>query len=105
MRILATYFEIDDKTESPKALEIDVSKERGIWQISDMLSSGRIEEIRFVGDDEESIGVVRMLVRAGKLRNPSGGPRRSLKKSGDEAYPRLQPFVYICPDPNGGAFS
>jgi hypothetical protein len=104
VRILATFFEIDDRTESPKALEIDVSREKGIWRISDLLASGRLEEIRFVGDDEESIGVVRMLVRAGKLRSPAGGPRRTLRGPGDESYPRLHPFVHICPRPDAGAF-
>lgn len=104
MRILASFFEVDDHTESPKALEIDVSKEKGIWQISRLLASGSLEEIRFVGDDEESLGVVRMLVRAGKLRGAAGGPRRSLKVPGDESYPRIRPFVHICPVPDRDLF-
>ena len=103
MRILAIYHENDDRGDL-KWVQIDVSREPGYWSLSRLLASADIEEIRIVGENDSSIAVARTLVVAGKFSRPLGNRRRMLQMYGDEAYPRREPFVFIDPVPDPGAF-
>jgi hypothetical protein len=104
VRVLAIYYEFTDM-DVPKCLQADVSRERGLWSISRLLGSGQLDEIRLVGETRPSVGVVRMLVRAGRFRRVGGPSRQLLWMPGDECYPAHDPFIFIRPEPEPAAFT
>ena len=103
MRILAIYHELDDGGDV-RWLQIDVSREPGYWSLSRLLSRADIDEVRIVGENEASIAVARTLIVAGKFRRRSVDRRRELRTRGDEAYPRIDPFIFVNPIPDPAAF-
>jgi hypothetical protein len=103
VRILAIYYE-NGEAGDPKWMQIDVSREPGYWRLSQLLASAEIDEVRIVGETEASISVARTLVVAGKFRRSVPPRVRRLGHNGDEAYPRVGPFVYISPIPEPAAF-
>ncbi len=100
MRVLAIYYEHED--DLPRCEQIDVSNERGIWKLSRLLSDGHVAELRIVGETAAAVGLARMLVKAG--RHKRNAPSNRLRVPGDEAYPRQDPFIAICPIPEPVAF-
>ncbi len=103
MRILAIYYDHDERA-GLKWQQIDVGREPGYWKLSRLLASADIEEVRLVGDTEASISVARTLVVAGRFSRPLVSRRRRLVTSGDEAYPRVEPYIFINPVPDPAAF-
>ncbi len=103
VRILAIYHESDDRGDV-KFQQIDVSREPGYWTLAELLGRPEIEEVRIVGENDDSIAVARTLVVAGKFRRRLPSRRSKLKMYGDEAYPRREPFIFIDPVPDPAAF-
>jgi len=103
VRILAIYRDLDDGGDV-KWEQIDVSRELGYWALSRLLARADIEEVRIVGDSEASIAVARTLIVAGKFRRPFTVRRRELRTRGDEAYPRVHPYIFVNPVPDPAAF-
>lgn len=103
MRILAIYHENEDRGDV-KFQQIDVSREPGYWQLAQLLARADIDQVRIVGESDESIAVARTLVVAGKFSRPLSERRPTLRMYGDEAYPRREPFIFIDPVPDPAAF-
>jgi len=53
---------------------------------------------------ERMIAVARTLIVAGKFRRPFTVRRRELRTRGDEAYPRVHPYIFVNPVPDPAAF-
>lgn len=103
VRILAIYHESDDRGDV-RFQQIDVSREPGYWKLAQLLDRPEIEEVRIVGESHDSIAVARTLVVAGKFRRRLPLPHRTLHMYGDESYPPKEPFIFIDPVPDPGAF-
>lgn len=100
---MAIYYEIDDE-DAVKCVQVDVSRERGVWDLTNLLASGRLDEVRFVGETSAAIGIVRMLVRVGQFKRPAGESRKRLYQTGDERFPLRAPYVFVSPVPEPAAF-
>jgi hypothetical protein len=96
------YYEQDEGL--PQWVQVDVSSERGYWKLSRLLASADVDEVRIVGDSQTSIAVARTIVVAGQFRRNRDGRRWRLRKRGDEAYPRKEPYIFINPVPDPAAF-
>jgi hypothetical protein len=103
VRVLAIYYDLAE-LDVPRCLQYDVSREQGIWSVLQLLASGQVAEVRFVGETVSSVRLVRTLVRAGRYRRPSGHARSVLWVPGDEGYPFPDPFIFIRPEPEPAAF-
>jgi hypothetical protein len=103
VRVLAIYYDLAE-VDVPRCLQFDVSREQGIWSILQLLASGQVAEVRFVGETVSSIRLVRTLVRAGRYKRRSGPATGVLWVPGDERYPFPDPFIFIRPDPEPAAF-
>jgi len=104
LRILATFYE-HDAEGTAKIIQIDVSNETGYWKLVRLLGSAHLEEMRIVGENDGAIGVARTIVVAGQYARRAGEHSRPrLRRRGDEAHPRYQPFIFIAPHPDPEAF-